>query len=72
MQSHNQHFFVATLGDARYINSRTPHGITTISQLLLRRAGETPDAVAVGMAIPPQGGNENGGEWGSIVYSGLI
>lgn len=72
MQSHNQHFFVATLGDAQRINSRTPHGITTISQLLLRRAGETPDAVAVGMAIPPQGGSENGVEWESVVYSGLI
>ena len=67
MQPHLPHFFVSTLDDAQRVNSRNPHGITTINQLLLRRAGNSPDVVAVGMAVPEEGcGN---GNWGAMVYS---
>ncbi|KAA8909640.1 hypothetical protein FN846DRAFT_596725 [Sphaerosporella brunnea] len=68
MQSQVPHFFVATLGDAQRINSVHPHGITTINQLILRRARTTPDAVAVGMSIPLSGA-ENSERWGTILYS---
>jgi hypothetical protein len=64
MHAMADHFFVSTLGDAQRINSANPHGITTINELLLRRARTTPDGIAVGMSIP-----QDGEKWGAVVYS---
>ena len=62
------HFFITTLGDAQQINNHYPHHISTIDELLVLRARDSPDAVAVGMGIPPEtGGSE--GKWGTVVYS---
>jgi hypothetical protein len=65
------HFFVTTLGDAQRINNNHPHHISTINELLIRRAGTSPDAVAVGMGIPPSSGDGDE-KWRTVVYSMYI
>lgn len=61
-------YFVATLDYARCINAISPHGITTINQLLDERAASDPHSPVIGMPVPGDGSEK----WGSLIYSKFI
>lgn len=61
-------YFVSTLHQAQLINSKCPHGIITINQLLDERAKSDPELPVVGMGVP--GLDQDG--WGSKIYSECI
>lgn len=62
------HFFVTTLGDAEHLNAANHHGISTISELLVRRARITPHVLALGVPITAPANQK----WEAVVYSECI
>ena len=52
-------YFVCTLGQAEYINSRNPHIFSTVNEFLDEWALSRADVPAVGLPLPPKNNEEN-------------
>jgi lipopolysaccharide biosynthesis glycosyltransferase len=61
-------YFTCTLGQAALISAESPHNRKTILDIIHQQASLSPDALAVGFAVPATGGDE---AWKSLTLSVL-